>query len=280
MAEGLVGVAFLSEAGVDLSEEKPEAVFLASLCAPCGLGEIFRGLLVVVGVEQVVGLGEVVELAQGACGELGGLHEAEYVLGLVAPVHGAVAACLPEARLGDGPGEPLEMLGDVEEGGGGAEEVAVVKLRLAHGEPGVVEEGVELLAGPEVLLLLCALLLGGLLLDGVELDGLLHLLDGACEVAGGLWHQRVVLGLGGMHEQLAAVVVLIPLLHGAERLLVVLGAVEVDVIARGECLPVAGDGSVFLGAASAEQEKAGYEEARKLEPPECVRDIHHLIRNV
>ena len=89
----------------------------------------------------------------------------------------------------------------------------------------------------------------------MELDGFLHLLYGALEVAFRLREGLVGPGVGRVGEEHAREVVFISLFHGLERLLVVLVAVEVDVVARVECLPVARHGSVLLRAARCERQQ-------------------------
>ena len=81
------------------------------------------------------------------------LDVAKGILGLIIPVEGAVAAGLPEACLGDDIGEPSEVFGDVEESGGRPEKIAVEVLGPTHHQPCVVDEGIELIAGTESLLL-------------------------------------------------------------------------------------------------------------------------------
>ena len=86
------------------------------------------------------------------------------------------------------------------------------------------------------------------------MDGLLHLLDGALEVAGGLWPILIGSRLGGMDQHAARVVILIGGLHGLELLVVVGLGVEVDVIARVEGMPLTGGRSVLLRAACSDEQ--------------------------
>ena len=170
LLEGLVCAAFLTEVRVQLAEQEPEAVLLTAVGVSYGLREERQGLPVLVGAHVIVALGEVVEVFEVLVGEVFLLDEMHGVLGLVGPVEGAVRERHPQAGLGDDVGQPLEMLGDVEESGRGAREVAVIILRLAHREPRIVQEWVELVACPECLLLGRRALLAGLLLDGMQLD--------------------------------------------------------------------------------------------------------------
>ena len=145
-------------------------------------------------LHEIVAVGQIVELAQVFIGEVFLLHEVHGVFGLIVPAEGAIAQGHPEAGFGHGVGKPLEMLGDIEESRGRAEEIAVVILRLSHRQPGVVEERIELVAGAELLILGRRPLLFGLHLDRMELDRLLHLLDRALEIARGL--RALLVGAG------------------------------------------------------------------------------------
>ncbi len=153
-------------------------------------------------------------------------------------------------------------------------EVAVEELRASHRQPGVVQERVELLARAESLLLWRVVLFLGLLLDAVELDRLLHLLDGALEVARRLWQLLVGACLGGMRQHGPGVVVLIVQLHLLELFLVMLFAVVVDVVAGGEGLPVARQGRVLLRGARAQQGdcRHGEHSRRAAAPPQKLTE--------
>lgn len=142
------------------------------------------------------------------------------------------------------------MLGNVEESSGGPEEIAVKILCSPHHEPCIVEKRVELIPSPESLFFGIARALAGLLGDGMELDRLLHFFNGALEIAGGLGELCVGPCLSGMYEQSAGKVVVISVLHCLQLLFIMFRAVEVDVVASCESLPIAREGSVFLGAAS------------------------------
>ncbi len=177
------------------------------------------------------------------------------VLRLIIPVECTVREGLPYTRLGDNLGEPCEMLRDIEESRGGSEEITVVVLTLAQCQPCVMEERVELVAGAESLLLCRPVLARRFLLDGVKLDGLLHLLDGAREIARGLRHLLIGTRLGGMGQEHPRVVVGVILLHVAQLLHEVLVTVVIDVIAGGERLPVARRGGILLGAAPGQEQR-------------------------
>ena len=142
-----------------------------------------------------------------------------------------------------------------------AQEVALHVLSLGHHVPGVVDKRVVFLAlEPFLVFWVVALasLALGLLLDGVQRDGLLHLLDGAVKVGAGLGGLGVVVGLGGVNEELGGVVVLIVVLEHLDLFLVVLLAVVIHVVARVHCMPKAAAGSVLLGAASPEERCRNY----------------------
>ena len=174
------------------------------------------------------------------------MYVCQDVFGLVEPVHRQVGTHLPQLGLVHHFGQPLEVTGNVEERGSGTQEVAVEVLRAAHHQPGVVQEGVELFAGAEGLVLGRGGAFLGLLGYGVQLDGLLHLLYGALEVSGGLGHLGVGQCLGRVHQHTPGVVVLVLLLHLLELLIVVFGAVVVHIVAGGELLPATRGGCVLV----------------------------------
>ena len=88
----------------------------------------------------------------------------------------------------------------------------------------------------------------------MELDGLLHLLYGALEVAGGLWPILIGSRLGGMDQHATRVVILIGGLHGLKIIFVEWIANEVDVIALDESMPLTGGRSVLLRAACSDEQ--------------------------
>ena len=213
-----------------------------------------EGLLVLAAADEVVGIdgGKPVVLRLG---QLVVVDFLEYVFGFVEPAQGNVASGLPELGLGYEVGHPGEVTRDVEKGSCGLEELALVILGLAHQSPGVVDEGVVLVALEVVAIFGVAHLSGvalGLLLDGVELDGFLALLDGAVEAARGLRVLGVGIGLGRVHVEEVGEVVLILGLHVFHLLLVVFYPVEIDVVAGRKAVVKAGEGRILLG-------RTGYE---------------------
>ena len=223
---------------------------------PGHIFQIRHGLLPVLGADIIVGPGQIIEHTQGLVGQILLLDGMQGVLGLVIPAKRAVTQGHPEARLGHSGRKPLEMLVDVIESSGGSEEITVHVLGFAHHHPGIVQEGVELVASPESLLLGRAALLGGLLLDGVQLYGLLHLLDGALEIACRLGLFLVGAGLGGMYQYATRIIVLVLALHLLELLVVMGFAVVIDVVARSERLPVARHGSILARTASRQNQQS------------------------
>ena len=249
-AEGLVGLLAAPEALEHLAEQEAQTGALGARCCLYGLAQWLHGLLVVAAAHEAVGLYVGVEAAQGRSGKLVGLEALEYELGVVQPVHGHIAARLPQLGLGDCLRQPREMAADVEESGCGAEEVAVEELAAAHHHPCVVQEGVVLVAlEPRLVGGIAALsrLAAGALLDAAQLYGLLTLLDAAVEVARGLRRLLASLGLDGMHEHEAGVVVLVAFLHLLQRFPIMGVTVVVDIVAGDEGVVIARGGSVLFG---------------------------------
>ena len=116
-------------------------------------------------------------------GELFLLDVHQEILRLVGPVERAIGYCLPQLRLRNHLRQPFEVARDVEERGRRPKEVAVVILRSAHHQPGIVQKRVELLAGAESLLLGRRRFLARFLLDAVQLYGLFAFCDSRFEVA-------------------------------------------------------------------------------------------------
>ena len=257
-SEGLVSLLLVAGALVYLAQEEGQTRFLC--CRPvacrrleegCGLGVL---LLADVQHRPV----KVVEVLQVFVGEVLLFYAYENLLGLVKPVHGQVGAGLPQLRLGDGGGQPAEVAAGVEEGGAGAEEVAVHVLAAAHHQPVVVQKRVVLLALHPLFVLGVvglAALAGGLFGDRAQLDGLLRLLYRAGEVAVGLRRLLVALGLGGVGEHQTGVVVLVALLHLVQRLAVVFVAVVVDVVFGDEGRVLARHGGVALARVAARERR-------------------------
>lgn len=125
------------------------------------------------------------------------IESLEDVFGLEEPTEFGVAARLPDTCLCIDAMVVAVKLGDEGESGGGAEEIGIEEVGLAHGEPGVVEERVVLLLilEPDGFGVVSpAGLLRGLGLNGVKADGFGTLLDGEVERATG---SRFVLVAGG-----------------------------------------------------------------------------------
>ena len=95
------------------------------------------------------------------------------------------------------------------------------------------------------------------------MDGFLHLLDGALEVAGGL--RAVLVGpcLGGMDQHAARIVILIGGLHSFELLVIMGLAIEIDIIACVEGMPLTRGRSVLLRAASSDEQAERRKEEAK-----------------
>ncbi len=138
------------------------------------------------GAHVEIGICETVKLFQPAACQLIGLDAHQYGLGFEEPVESAVAPGLPELGFGHGLWEPAEVLGYIIEGGSRAEEVTVEILAAPHHHPGVVEEGVILVAFEPFLvfrIIAAARFAARALLDAVELYGFLRFFDRACERA-------------------------------------------------------------------------------------------------
>ena len=149
------------------------------------------------------------------------------------------------------------MSGDIVERGGCAWIVAVKILAAPHHEPSIVHEGVILLALEPLLLRLGCFspLAFGAFFDAMELDGFLGLLDGARKVALRLRCFAVGFGFNGVGVEIRGVVVLVFVLHVFQRLLEVLIAVVVHVVARDEGLVVTRRSSVLFCRTPREQEQ-------------------------
>ena len=174
-------------------------------------------------------------------------------LGLAGPPFGDIAAGLPDARLGHRLRQPCEMVGHVHECGGRGQELAVHVARACQQHPGIVEIWIVFFAlhPPAVFGIgASACLTARLLLYRAQAYGFLGFLYRAAEVALRLRGFRVVARLGGMHGKHAGEVVVVGPLHVAERLTVVLLAVEHYVVARYEGLILTVGGAVLAGRAS------------------------------
>ena len=258
---GLVSHCLVASVLIELSQEEIQAGALAALGTLHSLAQIGNGLLILRGLDVVVGHGQIGERTHALVLNLVDVHMHQHVVGLGGPPHGAVTQSLPHLCLQHEVGLPHEVARDVAEGGGGVQEVALHVLRLSHGEPRVVDKRVVLGAAQPLLVLGVVALAGlalGFLLDAVQGDGLLHLLDGAVETAAGLRSLGVGARLGGMDEHVLRVVVLVGVKHLGELLVVVRATVVVNVVARGEPLPEPRHGRVVLGATSLQHQQHGH----------------------
>ena len=116
-----------------------------------------------------------------AAGERVAQHLLHDVLSVVVPFELGVAARQPRPRLGDDERFGSVKARDVGESGSRLNEVAFLKLRFAHQQPGVLQKGIELLPAQVAPHLGRAAFVGadgGATFDGVELDGLFALGDG------------------------------------------------------------------------------------------------------
>ena len=118
-----------------------ETVF-AVACRPFEIRDGFGG---VVAREQQVGH-RTVALGFQAFGESLSSQTLSDVLGVVEPAECHIAAHEPYARFCHDLGFGGVEASEVGESGGSGKEVALLELGFAHEQPGVFEEGVELLA--------------------------------------------------------------------------------------------------------------------------------------
>ena len=237
-----------------MSEHEPEAVALAAAGSFGCRQKIRHRIPVVLCAYGIVTVSHVVEEAQVFVDEVFFLHQVHGVFSLVIPVECAVAESHPETGFGHHFRKPGEMLRDVEESGSCPEEVTVEILSFSQSDPGVVKERIELLAGAEGFFLGRTCFFLRFFLDGMQLDGLLHLFDGALEVAGGLRQFLVGACGGGVYHHCPGVVILIGTFHFLELFVVMGLAVVIDVVARGERLPVARGRSVAFHSACRQQQ--------------------------
>ena len=106
------------------------------------------------------------------------------------------------------------------------------------------------------------------------MDGFLHLLDGALEVAGGLRAVLVGSCLGGMDQHAARIVILIGGLHSLELLVIMGLAIEIDIIASVEGMPLTRGRSILLRTASSDEQA----ERRKEEAKCHFSKVAHNIK--
>ena len=228
--QGLVGFRLLPRLVVQLSQQEVQAglLFLVPLF-PDGLLQVGDGFLVLPHGDEVVRI-RGVELPCALVADAVAPDFLEHVLRIVGPFHFHVATGQP----GTGHGDDFRLGGveraNVVEERSRLDEVALLELGLPHQQPGVAQEGVELLAGQVGFLGLRLPLVHvrlGAGLDGVLLDGFLAFLDGGLEV--GFPHGGGGLAPHVVHGQQLGVVVLMPLLLGQDAFLEGLAAVEVRV---------------------------------------------------
>ncbi|OAV74576.1 hypothetical protein Barb7_01901 [Bacteroidales bacterium Barb7] len=154
-------------------------------------------------------------LVQVLSGDAVDIQLPQDVFGFVEPFHLRVAAGLPEAGLGGDFRILHIMAGDVGEGGGGLQEIAVEELRLSEHQPAVFQEGIVFflrLKGRLFGIVAPARFLGRLCLYGMQFDGFVAFLQGTVEgsAGAGFFFGK---GINGVHEYHARIVLLIPRFH-------------------------------------------------------------------
>ena len=142
-----------AETRVGFAEHEAETIFLTAMGIFHSLPDVRHRLFFLLGTHIVVAPGEAIQVLEVLVQKIFLFDEVEGIFRFVVPVQGKVGECHAESGLGHYFRKPFEVLGDIEEGGGSTGEVTIVILRLAHCDPGVVEEGVELFAGAKCLLL-------------------------------------------------------------------------------------------------------------------------------
>ena len=259
-AKGAVGTVGVAEAVFHLSEEEIESCLsVAAAGVAGGAFEVRDGLFVALLTQEEVGGGGVGELPQ-AVGHAVAAKAGEGILGVVEPSLLRVASCQPLACLGGHVGFGGIEARDVGEGGCGLEKFAFLKLRLAHEEPGVFEEGVVLLAleiGSGLGGASCGGFELGLLLYGVERDGFLAFGDGRFVI--GLARLSRLLVSHEEHGELLGVVVLVCIELGFFSVDECLLPVVEGVVACGEGMPPACARRVFAGGAGGREQQQAYE---------------------
>ena len=184
---GFVGEVAVAEGCLHLSHEKPlaGALLLAHLMLD-DLAQIGDGLLILSGVDIIVGIG-VVPLLFGMVVDGVAAHVANHVLGIVEPVLFDVAFGEPGACLAVDGGLGLIETAHVGESGCCLIEGTFMELRASHQHPCFPQHGIVFSAVEPLDItgsLSAALCPFGTLVDAVELDGLLTLLNGSVEIAG------------------------------------------------------------------------------------------------
>ena len=237
-----------------------ETVF-AVTCRPFEIRDGFGG---VVAREQQIGH-RTVALGFQAFGESLSSQTLGDVLCVVEPAECHVAANEPYARFSHDLGFGGVEASEVGESGGGGKEVALLELGFAHEQPGVFEEGVELLAreiGFETRRSVATHFNGGLALDAVQLDGFLTLGDGALEVG---FAESELLGVAHFEDGEASREVFAQSVAlGFFAVLVGHRGVVEHVVASHERLPPPGKGGVLLRGAAGEQHAEDEEKGREV----------------
>ena len=186
LAVGFVGLVLPAQLGQELPHEEPFAgPLLAAHLMLDHLAQVGDGLLVLMGVDMVVGVGVVPFFPRVPVDRVA-LHVAHHVFGVVEPFLLYVALGQPGACLAVNGGLRLVEAAHVVEGGGGLVESTFVELGASHQHPGFPHEGVVFLSvQPFYVLGRLAAVLGplGFFLYAVQLDDFLALLDGFVEVA-------------------------------------------------------------------------------------------------
>ena len=184
-------------------------------------------------------------IAQGA---------SEGIFCIVEPVEFGVATRHPGSGLTRHQRLCLIVAGDIGESGGSFEKLPLLILRFAHQEPGLLEEGIELLTLQKGLLLGRKLLAAphhGTPLDGMQLDSFLTLGDSHVEV--GLAHTAGRLVAHHEEGQQLGIIVLVASFLRLAALNESLASVEIGIVAGCEGLPSPTSGGVLLGRAGRQQ---------------------------
>ena len=105
------------------------------MCMASSLTQIRHSLFPSFGAQIEIGLRQIVQCLEILVGQVLLTHGVHGVLGLVIPAQRAVAQCHPQARLGHRRRQPGEVFGDVIEGSGGSQKIAVHVLGFTHRHP-------------------------------------------------------------------------------------------------------------------------------------------------
>ena len=135
---------------IELPQKELHTRLLRAAAAAHGFCQIGRRLRQPVALNEIVGVGYVVEPTQPLVGQLFFLDARSNVFGFVTPFERAIASQLPDFRLCNEFGQPSEVALDVAERRCRRQEVAFEVLRLAHQPPRIVQKRV-ILAALEIL---------------------------------------------------------------------------------------------------------------------------------